>query len=143
MPEAMDEDVQLMLAFADGGETAFDALFDRWKRMSEEERNKFTHRMERRIRQNEAKGEDRRRRAVHERMAEMSPPRRRQFQRQLKQWQGLEPSEKDKLRRSLLHFRKLSAEEQEALVDEQFSSHSTPQRASILEGLRVASSALD
>ncbi|MCP5070004.1 MAG: sigma-70 family RNA polymerase sigma factor [bacterium] len=30
MPEAVDEDVQLMLAFAGGDESAFDALFDRW-----------------------------------------------------------------------------------------------------------------
>ncbi|MCP5055311.1 MAG: sigma-70 family RNA polymerase sigma factor [bacterium] len=30
MPEAVDEDVQLMLAFAGGDEAAFDALFDRW-----------------------------------------------------------------------------------------------------------------
>lgn len=30
MPEATDEDVQLMLAFAGGDEAAFDALFDRW-----------------------------------------------------------------------------------------------------------------
>lgn len=30
LPEAVDEDVQLMLAFAGGDEAAFDALFDRW-----------------------------------------------------------------------------------------------------------------
>ncbi|MCP5055309.1 MAG: DUF3106 domain-containing protein [bacterium] len=118
-------------------------FFERWKGMSEGERTAFTQRMERRIRRNDARADGQHRRAMRERMAEMSPPRRRQFRRQLKQWQGLERSEQDKLRRRLHHFRKLTAEEQKALVEEQFSSRSTEERAGILEGLRAASSALD
>lgn len=118
-------------------------FFERWKGMSEGERNTFTRRMERRIRRNEARMEEQHRRAMRERMAEMSPPQRRKFRRQLKQWQGLEPSEQDKLRRRLHHFRKLPADEQESLVEERFSSHSTEERAGILERLRAASSALD
>ncbi len=117
-------------------------FFERWKGMSEGERKQFTNRMERRVRKGEAKRDGQHRRSMRERMAEMSPPRRRQFRRQLEQWQGLDTAQKDKLRRRLRHFRGLSPEEQEVLVEEQFSSHSIEERRGILEGLRSASSAL-
>lgn len=117
-------------------------FFERWKKMDEGERRQFTRHLEGRARQHEIRRETRQRRALHERMAEMTPPRRQQFRRQLKQWNGLEPAEKDKLRRRLRHFRTLSPAEQEELVDEHFSSHSSEQRRGILDGLRAASSAL-
>ncbi len=121
-------------------------FFERWEGMDEAERRRFTRtleqRAEARVQRDRVERGARRRRVLRERMAEMSPAERRRFRRQLEQWKELPLPERNEMRRRLRHFRTLDADEQEVLVDEQFSSRSAEERRHILEGLRAASSAL-
>ena len=123
-------------------------FFQRWDAMDDVERKHFQQRMENRRRaaqERDARAPRDRdrpandRQALRDRVKEMTPKERRAFQRQLREWNQLDTKKKDGMRRRLKGFRRLSAEDQERMVEERFRGRSAEERRKILEGLRAAS----
>jgi len=116
-------------------------FFREWDRLSIAERRALAERLA-------LSGEARRRRELpprlrtpemRERLAAMSPEERREFVARARDWREMQPGERRRMRGRLEKFGTLTADEQEALVDERFKRKSPEERARILSDLRAAS----
>jgi hypothetical protein len=115
-------------------------FFHEWSRLSLHERRELAARL--------APDERRSRRELpprlrtpemRERLGAMSLEERREFVARARRWREMDPAERHRMRKRLERFGALSAEQQQALVDERFSRKSPEERARILSGLRSAS----
>jgi hypothetical protein len=116
-------------------------FFREWERLSIHERRELAERLA-------LSGEARRRRELpprlrtpemRERLAAMSPEERREFVAHARDWREMKPNERRRMRGRLEKFGTLTADEQQALVDERFKRQSPEERARILSQLRAAS----